>query len=106
VSPEVFLFPLPSTGHLDQMVTVLGLDRTEELVQLAGEDDLIELLCHLPLAECTKIAPSIAGSAGGFAFGDCGEIGAGFNFGLELQAENFCIHQDVTGASRHGGSLA
>jgi hypothetical protein len=88
------------------MVTVPGLDRAEELVQLAGEDDFIEFFCHLPLAERTKIAPSIAGSAGGFAFGDYSEIGAGFNLGLELQAENFCIHQDVTGTSRHVCSLA
>ena len=38
-------------------------------------------------------------------FGNLGEIGTGFNLGLELQALDFCIHEDVTGAGRHGNSL-
>jgi len=74
------------------MVAELCLDRAEDLVQLAGEDGIIELLYHLPGAESTEITPTQAGSAGRLVLGNFGEIGASLNLGFELQALGFCLY--------------
>jgi hypothetical protein len=64
------------------MIAELGLDRAEDFVYLAGENYFVELPDHLTRAERPEVTPLHPRRAGGFLFGDFGEIGAGFDLGF------------------------
>lgn len=76
-------------------------------VQIAGEDDLIELGNHLSLAKCPQISAALTGRALRVFRSDRTEIGAAFNLFFQFQALSFVGDQNVssTGCGHRWGFL-
>src|SRR5690606_10135205 len=83
--------------HFHQVVSELRADRPLDHANRSTEDDLVEFTHHLAAAEGAQVAAVAAGGAVGVLAGDCGEIGAAFDVGLQLQALLFGVDQDVAG---------
>ena len=93
---------LGAAGDPDQMMAELGLDRSEDLLDLAGEDDLVELRDHLARAEGAEGTTRLAGGAGRVFGGEVGEVGAALDFGLELVGLGLVGDQNVGSLRRLG----
>ncbi len=85
-------------GDLDQVVAELGLNRTVDRADIAGEDDLVELRNHLTGTELAEIAAAGAGGAGGVLLRHLREVRTAFDLGLELIAGILRGDQDMTGS--------
>ena len=88
---------LAAAGDFQQMITKLGLHRALHLVEVGGEDDLVELTHHLAGAEAAQVAALAAGRAGGVLAGNLGKITTVLDLGLEGLALFFAVDEDVAG---------